>query len=47
MLIKQVYDEFKQFANLDAKKDVRELVENHQYVSNWWEISMLITDLLR
>ena len=35
MLTKQVYDEFKQFANPEAKKDVRELVENHQYVNNW------------
>ena len=35
VLIKQLYDEFIQFANLDAKKDVRELVENHQYVNSW------------
>ena len=35
VLIKQLYDEFIQFANLDAKKDVRELDENHQYVNSW------------
>ena len=35
MSIKQLYDEFIQFANLDAKKDVKDLVENHQYVNSW------------